>query len=377
MDFSFSEEQTLLRNTVERFVQDNYEFETRRQMVASEEGRNPANYAQLAELGILAAPFSEDHGGLGYGATETMVVMEELGKGLVVDPYFPSIVLGGGLLRNAGGAVADEVIPSVAAGEDILAFAYAEPKGRFNLADLETSAKADGGDYVINGHKAVVIGAPFATKLLVSARTSGGVRDANGVSVFLVDAKADGVSMRAYPTVDGLRAAEVYFENVKVPASAIVGELDNALPLIEKVADEAIAALCAEAIGAMKVLTDTTVEYSKTRVQFGQPIGKFQVLQHRMADMFMAHEQSTSMTYMVTMKLEEDDKARAMAASAAKVQIGKAGREVGQSAVQIHGGMGMTDELNVGHYFKRLTMIDAQFGNVDYHLKRYATLSKA
>jgi len=377
MDFSFTEEQTLLRNTVERFVQDNYDFDTRRKIVATEEGRDPAYWAQLAELGILAAPFSEDHGGLGYGATETMVVMEELGKGLVVDPYFSSIVLGGGLLRIGGGAIADEVIPSVAAGEDILAFAYAEPKGRFNLADLETTAKADGGDYVINGHKAVVIGAPFATKLLVSARTSGGVRDENGVTVFVVDAKADGVSMRGYPTVDGLRAAEVYFENVKVPAGNIVGELDNGLPLIEQVADEAIAALCAEAVGAMKVLTDTTVEYSKTRVQFGQPIGKFQVLQHRMADMFMAHEQSTSMTYMVTMKLGGDAKTRAMAASAAKTQIGKAGREVGQSAVQIHGGMGMTDELNVGHYFKRLTMIDAQFGNVDFHLKRYATLSKA
>ncbi len=377
MDFSFTEEQTLLRNTVERFVLDNYEFETRRKMTATEEGRDAANWAQLAELGVLAAPFSEDHGGLGYGPTETMVVMEELGKGLVVDPYFPSIVLGGGLLRNAGGAIAEEVIPQVAMGEDILAFAYAEPKGRFNLADLETTAKADGGDYVINGHKAVVIGAPFATKLLVSTRTSGGVRDAGGVTVFLVDAKADGVSIRSYPTVDGLRAGEVYFENVKVPASNIVGELDNGLPLIEQVADEAIAALCAEAIGAMKVLTDATVEYSKTRVQFGQPIGKFQVLQHRMADMFMAHEQSTSMTYMVTMKLGEDAKTRGMAASAAKVQIGKAGREVGQSAVQIHGGMGMTDELNVGHYFKRLTMIDAQFGNVDYHLKRYATLSKS
>ncbi|MEN8721337.1 MAG: acyl-CoA dehydrogenase family protein [Alphaproteobacteria bacterium] len=377
MDFSFTEEQTLLRNTVERFVLDNYEFETRRQMTATEEGRNPANWAQLAELGILAAPFSEDHGGLGYGATETMVVMEELGKGLVVDPYFPSIVLGGGLLRHGGGAIADEVIPQVAMGEDILAFAYAEPKGRFNLADLETTAKADGGDYVINGHKAVVIGAPFATKLLVSTRTSGGVRDADGVTVFVVDAKADGVSIRSYPTVDGLRAGEVYFENVKVPANNIVGELDNGLPLIEQVADEAIAALSAEATGAMKVLTDATVEYSKTRVQFGQAIGKFQVLQHRMADMFMAHEQSTSMTYMVTMKLDEDAKTRGMAASAAKVQIGKAGREVGQSAVQIHGGMGMTDELNVGHYFKRLTMIDAQFGNVDYHLKRYATLSKS
>ena len=254
---------------------------------------------------------------------------------------------------------------------------YSHVFGTLKVADLEPEGMTVGGDYVINGHKAVVIGAPFATKLLVSTRTSGGVRDADGVTVFVVDAKADGVSIRSYPTVDGLRAGEVYFENVKVPANNIVGELDNGLPLIEQVADEAIAALSAEATGAMKVLTDATVEYSKTRVQFGQAIGKFQVLQHRMADMFMAHEQSTSMTYMVTMKLDEDAKTRGMAASAAKVQIGKAGREVGQSAVQIHGGMGMTDELNVGHYFKRLTMIDAQFGNVDYHLKRYATLSKS
>lgn len=253
-----------------------------------------------------------------------------------------------------------------------MAFAFAEPQGRYNLADLTVTAKKSGAGYTLNGHKAVVIGAPWADTLIVTARTAGGQRDAKGVSVFVVDKKAKGVSCRDYPTVDGLRASEVTFENVAVGADAVVGQVDNGLPLIERVVDEGIAALSAEAIGGMKVLNDATVEYCKTRKQFGVPIGKFQVLQHRMVDMFMNYEQSVSITYMVTLKLDGTDEERRKAASAAKVQIGKAGRFIGQQAVQLHGGMGMTDELNVGHYFKRLTMIDTMFGNVDHHLKRYS-----
>lgn len=373
MDFSFSEEQTLLRNSVQAFLQDNYDFETRRKISKSSEGWSRETWQQFAELGLLAAPFTEEQGGLGGGPIETMIVMEEFGRALVIEPYVETVVLAGGFLREAGSAAQQEAhIPGIVAGETVWTFAYAEPQGRYNLADLTTTAKADGDGYVINGYKCVVLGAPWADKLIVSARTSGGQRDRDGVSLFIVDKSAAGVSTRDYPTVDGRQASEVTLENVKVSADDVIGEVGKALPLIEKVTDQAIAALSAEAIGGMKELNDATVEYCKTRKQFGQPIGKFQVLQHRMVDMFMAYEQSVSMTYMVNLKLDEGVDERVKAASGVKVQIGKAGRYVGQQAVQLHGGMGMTDELNVGHYFKRLTMIDTQFGGVDHHLARYA-----
>ncbi|WP_428481644.1 acyl-CoA dehydrogenase family protein [Pyruvatibacter mobilis] len=372
MDFSFSEEQNLLRNTVERFVQENYEFEKRRKIVAADNGWNRDTWTQIAELGLLAAPFSEEQGGLGGGPIDTMLVMEEFGKGLVVDPYLPTVVQAGGFLRRGTAAQIEEHIPGVIGGENVWAFAYAEPQSRYNLADVTTTAKKDGDGFVINGSKAVVLAGPWADKLIVTARTAGGQRDANGITVFIVDKGATGVSTRDYPTVDGSRASEITFENVKVGADAVIGDVDNGLPLVELISDESIAALSAEACGCMKMLVDDTVEYCKTRKQFGVPIGKFQVLQHRMVDMFMNHEQSVSITYMVNLKLGEDEAERKKAASAAKVQIGKAGRFVGQQAVQLHGGMGMTEELRVGHYFKRLTMIDTQLGNVDFHLKRYA-----
>lgn len=372
MDFSFSEEQNLLRNTVERFVQENYEFEKRRKIVAADNGWNRDTWTQIAELGLLAAPFSEEQGGLGGGPIDTMLVMEEFGKGLVVDPYLPTVVQAGGFLRRGTAAQIEEHIPGIIGGENVWAFAYAEPQSRYNLADVTTTAKKDGDGFVINGSKAVVLAGPWADKLIVTARTAGGQRDANGITVFIVDKGATGVSTRDYPTVDGSRASEITFENVKVGADAVIGDVDNGLPLVELISDESIAALSAEACGCMKMLVDDTVEYCKTRKQFGVPIGKFQVLQHRMVDMFMNHEQSVSITYMINLKLGEDEAERKKAASAAKVQIGKAGRFVGQQAVQLHGGMGMTDELRVGHYFKRLTMIDTQLGNVDFHLKRYA-----
>jgi pimeloyl-CoA dehydrogenase small subunit len=375
MDFSFTEEQTLLRNSVQKFVQNDYAFETRRQIAKSEPGWKRENWSTFAELGLLGAPFAEDHGGLGGGPIETMIIMEEFGRGLVIEPYLGTVVLAGGFLRHGGTkAQKEKLIPEIIEGKRVFAFAFAEPQGRFNLADLTVTAKKAGAGFTLNGHKAVVVGAPWADTLVVTARTAGGQRDEKGVSVFLVDKKTKGVSTRDYPTVDGLRASEVTFENVALGAEALVGEADNGLPLIEQVTDEGIAALCAEAIGGMKVMNDATVEYCKTRKQFGVPIGKFQVLQHRMVDMFMNYEQSVSITYMVTLKLGESANDRKKAASAAKVQIGKAGRFIGQNAVQLHGGMGMTDELNVGHYFKRLTMIDTMFGNVDHHLKRYASL---
>jgi len=376
MDFSYTEEQTLLRNSVAKYLADKYTFDSWRKFTRNDVGRDPNHWKQFAELGLLAAPLPEAHGGLGGGAVDAQIVMEEFGKALVVEPYVPTVVIGGGFLKHGGSdAQKSEWLNKIASGETIMAFAFAEPKGRYNLADLTTTAKKQGSGYVLNGQKAVVIAAPWADQLIVTARTSGGQRDKNGVSVFLVDKKAKGVATRDYPTVDGLRASEVTFENVEVGGTSLIGQADNGLPLIERVVDEAIAATCAEATGGMKVLVDTTVAYSKARKQFGVPIGKFQVLQHRMVDMFVNYEQSVSITLMVTLKLGESEAERAKAASAAKVTIGKSGRYIGQQAVQIHGGMGMTDELNVGHYFKRLTMIDALFGSTDHHLKRYAALS--
>jgi len=377
MDFSFTEEQTLLRNMVQRFVQDNYDFESRQKIVHSDEGWKREYWQQFAELGLLAAPFAEDFGGLGGSSIDTMVVMEELGRGLVLEPYLPTVVLGGGFLKHGGSdALRNDVIPTIIDGSCVISAAYAEPKGRYNLADLSTTAKKDGGGFVLNGHKAVALAGPWADKFVVTARTAGGQRDANGVTVFLVDKDADGLSTRDYPTVDGGRASEVILDNVKVDAGQVIGDVDGGLPLVEKVIDEGIAALSAESIGVMKILVDDTIEYSRNRKQFGVPIGSFQVLQHRMVDMYLNYEQSVSMTYMVNIKIDEDEVERKKAASAAKVQIGKAGRFVGQNAVQIHGGMGITEELRLGHYFKRITMIDTQFGNIDYHMKRYADLTE-
>jgi len=378
VDFNFTDEQSMIRDQISRLIREQYDFDTRMGVIQSESGWRPEFWAQLAELGLMMAPFSEEDGGLGGSPIDAMVVMEEFGKGLVVEPFIPSVVCAGGFLKHAGTtAQKEEHLEAIMAGASTFAFAYAEPRGRYNLADLETTAKKDGAGYVLNGHKAVVVGAPWADKLVVTARTGGDRRDAGGISVFVVDKSASGVTSRDYPTVDGRRASEVYFENVAVGAEALIGAEGEGLPLIERVVDEAIAATCAEAAGAMGVAHKMTVEYSRTRKQFGIPIGKFQVLQHRMVDMFMEHEQSISMTYMATLKLDEGDVERQKAASAAKVRIGQAARFIGQEAVQIHGGMGMTEELAVGHYFKRLTMINAELGNVDHHMKRYTALSAA
>ncbi len=376
MDFNFTSEQDQLRDTVAKLVAQKYDFDTRRKVAKSEAGWRPEMWSQFAELGLLGASFTEAEGGFGSGPIEAMIISEELGKGLVIEPYLQTVVIGGNFFRHGGtDAQKEEHIAGIIGGETRFAFAYSEPKSRFDLHDVSTTAKKDGAGFTLNGHKAVVIGAPFATHLIVTARTAGGQRDANGVTVFLVAKNAKGVSTRDYPTVDGLRASEVYFENVSVGADAVIGKVDAGLPLVESVVDNAIAALCAEAVGCFKVLNEATITYAKQRKQFGQPIANFQVLQHRMVDMFMAAEQATSMTYMVTLKLDEADKARKLAASAAKVQIGKSGKLISQDAVQIHGGMGMTDELNVGHYFKRVTMIESQFGNTDWHLRRYTELS--
>jgi alkylation response protein AidB-like acyl-CoA dehydrogenase len=375
MDFSFTDEQSMLRDTVASYLADHYSFDQRRATLAKEPGWSPAIWKAFAEeLGILGAPFSEELGGLGGGPVENMIVMQEMGKALVVEPYLGTVVIGGGFLKHSGHTNAEALIGQIVAGEAIFAFAYAEPQGRYNLADLKTTATRDGAGYVLNGMKAVVIGAPYATHLIVTARSGGGQRDQDGVSVFIVERAAPGVTTRDYPTVDGFRASEVTFENVKLGAEALVGPEGRAMPLIEKVADEAIAATCAEACGVLSKLHEGTLEYTRQRKQFGQPISAFQVLQHRMVDMFIQVEQAVSMTYMATIKLA-DDRERSKAAAAAKVQIGKACKFVGQNAIQLHGGMGMTDEMAIGHYFKRATMIESAFGSTDHHLARYEFLS--
>lgn len=376
MDFSFTEEQTLLEDSVAKYIQNDYGFDDRQKLVKSEAGFSADNWSTFAELGWLGVCFSEADGGFGGGAIEAMLMSENFGKGLLVEPYLATVVLAGGALKHGGNADQKaKYLPGIIDGSTQAALAYAEPQGRFNLADLTTKASKDGDGYVIDGYKAVVLNGPAADLLVVSTRTSGDQRDADGVSVFVVDANADGVSRRDYPTVDGLRASEITFEGVKVGADALLGEEGQGLALLEQVIDEGILAVGSEAVGCMEVLYKDTVEYCKTREQFGQPIGKFQVLQHRMVDMFMEHEQSKSLMYMAAMRMDEGYGPEAQkAVSAFKVQVGKSGRFVGQNAVQLHGGMGMTDELNIGHYFKRLTIIDTLFGNVDYHLKRFGRL---
>jgi pimeloyl-CoA dehydrogenase small subunit len=376
MDFSFTQEQALLRDSVAAYLADHYDFDKRKAAISSPTGWRPQVWKAFAEdLGILGASFSEDAGGLGGGPLETMVIMEEFGRALVVEPYLSTVVIGGGFLRRADTALAADLIGGIIGGETIIAFAWAERQGRYSLSNIETTARPDGSGWVLNGQKAVVIGAPWATHLIVTARTGGARSDTGGVSVFLVEKSAPGVVTRDYPTVDGRRASEITFEAVHVPAEALIGEAGAALPLIEHVVDEAIAAQCAEACGVLRKLHEGTLEYTKQRKQFGQPIAAFQVLQHRMVDMFIQVEQAISMTYMAHIRLAEPARERAKAISAAKVQIGRACKFVGQNAIQLHGGMGMTDEMAIGHYFKRGTMIEGEFGSVDHHLRRYEHLS--
>ena len=374
MDFSLSEEQTLLQDSLQRFIQNDYGFDARQKIVASEDGFSRDHWASFAELGWLALPFSEEDGGIGGTAVDTMIMMEAFGQGIVVEPFLSTIIMSGSIIADVGTASQKEaVLTPIIAGEKLAALAFVEPQARFNLADVTTTATADGDGYRISGFKGVVLGGPSADVIIVPARTSGDQKEESGITLFMVPADAAGLSRRDYPTIDGFRASEVTLDDVSVGADAVLGEVDGGYATLEKAIDHAILAVGSEAVGAMEVLYKTTVEYCKTREQFGQPIGKFQVLQHRMVDMFIEHEQTKSLMYMAAMKLAEgyDTDAR-KAVSALKVQVGKGGKFVGQNAVQLHGGMGMTDELNVGHYFKRLTAIDTLFGNTDYHLKKYA-----
>ena len=372
MDFDLSEEQTMLKDGLDRMLANEYAFEDRNRHMAEPEGYSQAMWARYAEMGLMMLPFAEADGGLGGGAEDIMLVMESFGRALVLEPWFATVVLGGGFLREGGSeAQRGELVPALVEGSLKLAFAHTERHARYDLAHVETTATKQGGSYILNGAKSIVLNGDTADKVFVSARVSGGVRDEDGLCVFLVDADADGLSRRGYRLQDGSRAAEVTLENVTVDASRLFGAEGGAFPLIAKVTDQAIAALCAEAVGIMEVMEKLTVEYLKTRKQFGVEIAKFQVLQHAAVDMFIALEQARSITMYATMMADSDDALeRGRAISAAKAEIGRGGRLAGENAIQLHGGVGMTMEYAIGHYFKRITMIDILFGDTDHHLAK-------
>ena len=365
MDFDLTDEQRMLAESVQRLVAGAYpDLEARKAYRAEPKGYAAANWAAMAEMGLLALPLPEDQGGFGGGPVETMIVMEAFGRGLVVEPYLASIVLGLGLLRRVGGQ--DALVAQVAAGDLTLGFAHQERQARHDLHDVATAARRDGADWVLDGAKGVVLHGDSADRLIVSARLEGGRRDRAGIGLFLLDPATADVTRRGYATQDGLRAAEVVLEGARATLLA-----EDALPLIEWVADEAIAAICAEAVGAMETLRDLTVDYLKTRQQFGQAIGAFQALQHRAADMLVATEQARSMTMYAAMMVREPDPiSRGTALSAAKALVGRLADQLGKEAIQLHGGIAMTEEYKAGHYFKRLSMLGVLFGDVDHHLRR-------
>ncbi|HEX6572426.1 MAG TPA: acyl-CoA dehydrogenase family protein [Steroidobacteraceae bacterium] len=372
MDFSFTPEQEMLRESLARYFADTYSFPRRQAMVRSAQGWAPGAWRGLADdLGVLGAGFDPDVGGLGGGAVEHLVVMEEIGRALAIEPYLETAVLGGGLLRRWDSPRAREWIERIVGGEVRLAFAHLEPPARYDLQHVTTRATRQPDGWVLDGLKDAVRGAPFATHLLVTARTSGDDRDRRGVATFLVAADAAGLTLRRYPTVDGSLAADVCLAGVRADT---LGS-DDGFDALEAAVDEAIAGLCAEAVGVMRRLLADTVEYTKQRRQFDAPIAANQVLQHRMVDMYTRVEQAVSMTYLATLSLSRPPAQRMRAVSAAKVFVAEAARFVGQAAVQLHGGMGMTDELAVSHYFKRATMIESQFGSADHHAHRIESLA--
>ncbi len=376
MDFDLNDEQRQLKDSIERLLADSYGDLAERQAYQKEpKGYSARLWQQYADLGLLAVPFAEAHGGLGQGLTETMIIAEAFGGALSIDPYLATVVLAGGALRHAGNdALLAELVPAIAEGRLTLALAHQEKQARYDLADTATTARADGkSGYTLEGEKCVVLHGDSADKLIVAARISGSRAERGGIGLFLVDASANGVTRRGYATQDGMRAADVTLSSVRVGADAVLAGPDKGLAVLERAVDEAIAALAAEAVGAMAALHALTVDYLKTRKQFGVPIGSFQVLQHKSVDMFVALEQARSMALYATMMAGEPDASeRRRAISTAKVQIGRSARLVGETAIQLHGGIGMTMEYKAGHYFKRLTMIDMAYGDADHHLRLLA-----
>jgi alkylation response protein AidB-like acyl-CoA dehydrogenase len=376
MNFDLSDTQRMLQDTAGRLIRDRYSFEERSRILASPDGFSREIWAVFAELGLLGIEVAEEYGGIGGDFQDLAIVLEAFGRGLVVEPFLPTVVLGAGLISAAGSeAQKQEILPSVVDGSLFLALAHSEPKSRYTLAHVETKAVAQGDVYVLTGVKSVVLGGDCADRFIVSARSAGAAPDPEGISLFLVERSAPGLEIRGYPNVDGTRAAELVLSGVRVPAAALLGEAGKAYPLIEHAIDRGIAALSSEAIGVMAALNDITLDYLKTRTQFGVPIGSFQVLQHRLVDLFVAQEQAASLAILAADRANVTDAAdRRRAVSAAKVLIGRNGRLVGQDSIQMHGGIGLTKEYTAGHYFKRLTVIDRTFGDTDYHLARFAAL---
>ena len=375
MNFDYSEEQQLLADSVRRFLSQDYGFEARKRVVSSDEGFSREVWKSLADIGLMGLPLPTDFDGFGGGAVDLMSVMEAMGEALVVEPYLSTVGLGAQfILRGGSAAQKAHVLPAVGDGSLIMAFASTEPDSRYDLAHVATRARNTGTGFILSGEKRVVMHAPAANKLVVSARTSGADGDASGISLFLVDADSPGIRMRPYRTLDEMRAADVSFADVAVEPGAIIGVEGGALPLVEEVVDFATALLCAEAVGAIRYANEATLEYLKTRKQFGVPIGSFQALQHRMVDMVISYEQAKSMASLACARVdvEKDPAARKRVVSAAKIKIADACRHVSQESVQLHGGMGMTEELKVSHTFRRLTMLAQQFGDADHHLERFA-----
>jgi alkylation response protein AidB-like acyl-CoA dehydrogenase len=372
MDIEFTEEQKILQDSVERMLRASYDFDRRRGIIASEDGWSEPRWQEFANLGLLAAPFSEEAGGLGGGPIATMIIMEAFGRHLVVEPYFETVVLAGALIEAlAADAQRRELLDGIMSGRTLWALALLEAQSRHDLHAVSTTAERQGDSYVLHGAKAVVVAAPWADQLIVSARTYGGSREREGVSLFVVDRHAPNLHLQGFKTLDARRAAEIKLEGVRVPIEKLLGQEGAATVALERCRERAIAAQCAEAIGAISELNKATLEYTKTRKQFGVPLGSFQALQHRMVDMFIAQEEATAITYALNATLAQGD-AIAKLASVAKAKVGDAGRYVGEQAVQLHGGMGMTEEFKVGHYLKRLVAINIQYGDPAFHTMRCA-----
>lgn len=378
MNFDFTEEQSMLRDSVARYVQDNYDFEVRRAIAESTEGMSREHWQNFAELGWLSVPFAEEHGGFGGSTVDTMLVMEELGKGLVLEPYLATVVLFGGLLQRSGNsALQAELIPKIIDGTCLGAFAYLERQSRFELNDVQSYATASGDGYSISGEKVLVFNGANADHLIVSARTAGEQFDQQGISLFLVPSDAEGVTVTSYGMMDGQRVANISFDKVAVPSTSLLGLEGEAMALIEAVVQHANVALASEALGIMGQLNAKTLDYAKTRKQFGVTIGSFQALQHRMVDTFMAYEQSKSLLYRAVCELEDQADSAAATVHALMVMIDRSGKLIFSEAIQLHGGMGLTDELDIGHYAKRLMMINTTFGNGDFHQAAFNALRYA
>jgi|TARA_B100001741_G_scaffold207189_1_gene171255 alkylation response protein AidB-like acyl-CoA dehydrogenase len=372
MNFELSEEQKMIQQSVERFVQENYDLPKRVEISSKDPGYSKDYWGSMAELGWLGLPFNEEDGGFGGNQIDTLVIMEQFGKGLVLEPFLANVVLGGGAIQMGGSEeLKKEILPSLIEGTKQVTLAYAEQQSRFDLEDVATSARLDGDKYIINGQKSMVLNAESADHLVIVTRTSGGQVDEEGITLFLVDSDSKGLEKLNFPTVDGLRASEITLENVEVGTERIIGDIDKGFEILKAVSNNGILALCAEAVGAMEILYKDTVEYTQQREQFDHPLSDFQVLQHRMVDMFMEYEQCKSLLFRATMETIQDPEMAQKTIHALKHLIGKSGIFVGENAVQLHGGMGVTEELRIGHFFKRLLVIDSQFGNADFHLDKF------